>query len=333
MDNERTIQLIQSPIIKHSLEQTGKSVSERIADLNIDNQVATESTIQTLKGMRAELNKEAKEYEAQRKIIKDAVLSPYNDFETIYKSQIIEKYKEADTTLKNKINSFEMEIKIKRKSAIQAYFDELCQMEQLEWLTFDRLSIEVNLSTSEKKYKEQILQTVQRIVDDIDLIKTESHASEILIEFKKSLNSSQAIKTVRTRKEAEKIEAERLQAERTAKRTALLRSLCFVSHDLTKTYNWIKDETVLIKYADVENLSEQDWQKKYLELEVRTKAEEKPQILHAPSISAPAPEPPKEEPPKEELFQAKFIVSGTYQELKQLGEFLKSNNYNYQNID
>lgn len=326
--------LIQSPIIEHSLIELGNRVSQRLKELNLSNQVATEETIKTLKVLRAELNKESKDFEEKRKAIKDAVLNPYNDFETIYKEQISEKYKQADTTLKEKINDFEIKVKQDKREKIIAYFEELRDFEQLDWLSFEQLKIDINLSTSEKKYKEQVLAFVQQVRDDLDLIASDTYSAEILVEYKSTLNASAAIKTIRDRKQKEKEETERLLFDRTMKRKSSLRSLNFITNDLTRTFNWITDESVMISAADVEHLSEEDWQKKYLDLEARTKAKEadKPQIIQAPKISTPTPQQPKKEV-KEEIFEAKFLVKGTYTQLKALGSFLKENNYEYQNID
>lgn len=326
------IKLVQHPIIKHSLEVVGSKVSERIDALNITNQLATEDTIKALKEMRAELNKEAKEFEGQRKTIKEAVLSPYNEFETSYKSQIIDKYKEADELLKTKINEFEMKVKQEKKENLISYFNELVEIEQLDWLSFDRLGIEIALSTSEKKYKEQILSSIQKIVDDLDLIKTETHSAEMLVEFKKSLNASNSIRLIRDRKQAEKEEAERLIRERTNKRTDQLRALSFVFHDLTRTYNWVHDELVLIPYSQIESLTNEDWLSKLSELEQRAKPREetKPEVLQAPIVEKPKQETIQEE--KGGLFEVVFSVTESYGKVKALGEYLKSNNYNYKQI-
>ncbi len=335
--NNEVIQLIQSPIIKHSLEEMGKSITERLSSLNLKEQIATEDTLKTLKAIRSELNKESLSFEEQRKTIKNAVLNPYNDFEAIYKSEILEKYKDADKILKEKINDFEMSLKVERKDNLVKYFTELCDMEQIDWLTFDRLGIEVNLSTSEKKYKIEIFGAVQKISDDLSLITTEAHAAEMLVEYKTSLNASQAIQKVRQRKQDERLEEERLKNERTSKRTTQLRSLAFTYHDLSRTYNWVNDETVMISYSDIENLSDEDWIKRYADIESKAKVKQhtnRAPVLQAPTISAPTQEIASPQPAvKEETFEAKFLVTGTYNELKALSEFLKSNNYKYQNID
>lgn len=338
MDTNNQIQLIQSPIIKHSLEQMGLSVTERLSELNIANLVATEDTISTLKKLRAELNKEAKEFESQRKIIKDAILSPYNDFETIYKEQIIIKYKDADETLKGKVNDFEMKIKTDRKSELEKYFAEICAMEEIDWLTFNRLCIrlciEINLSTSVKKYKEQVLEGIQAIVNDLDLVNTDAYATEILVEYKKSLNVSQSIKIVRERKAQEKTEADRLHMQVVSKRTAQLRSIGLVYHDLTRTYNWMNDESVMVKNSDVEALSDSDWTKKYSEVESKVNRQRQIQFtvpLQAPVVEKQNNTPKKEKEP--EVFEAKFMVKETYDRLMILSKFLKDNGYSYENID
>lgn len=339
MSNDQTIQLIQSPIIKHSLEEMGKSVSERLANLNLEKQIATEDTLKTLKDLRAVLNKECQSFEEQRKYIKNSVMDPYTEFETIYKTEILEKYKDADKTLKEKINDFEMSLKIEKKENLVKYFVELCEMEQIDWLTFDRLNIDINLSTSEKKYKVEIFGSVQKISDDISLISTESYAAEILVEYKQSLNASQAIQKVRQRKQDERLELERLNNERTSKRTFQLRSLSFIYHDFTRTYNWVSDETVMINYADVENLPDEEWIKRYADLEFKVKGNRDistPPVLQAPTISVTTQEVPVQEAKEvvnEELFEAKFIVTANYAKLKTLSEYLKLNDYQYQNID
>lgn len=330
--NTEVMKLQQTPIIKHKLIEMGAKVSKRIADLNIDKQVATDETVKTLKSVRAELNKEAKEFEEQRKIIKSAILNPYDEFEEIYKEEIISKYKEADSALKTKINEFELKIKKEKRDNLIAYFGELKELNKLGWLDFDRLNIEVNLSTSEKKYKEIINESVKQIMDDLDLISTEKYIAEILVGYKETLNASASIKQVRERKQKEKEEKERLLFERTTKRKRELLSLNFVYSDLTRTYNWIKDESLMVSMVDVESFNEEEWLSLYTEMKTKAVVEEKPKTIQAPTVEDKV-KGPQDEEQKEELFEAKFLVKGTYEKIKALGEFLKTNDYEYKNID
>jgi hypothetical protein len=335
-NTNQEIRLIQYPVIQHRLEEMGSRVTERIAALNLENQVATEDTITALKSLRAELNKEAKNFETQRKFVKEAVLNPYNDFEAVYKTEIIEKYKAADEVLKLKINDFEMKIKIKKQQKLKDYFSELVEFNDINWLTFDRLNIDVGLSVSEKKYKEQILSAVDKIIEDLDLIKQETYAAEILVEYKKTLNVSQSISKIRERKLQERNEQERLIIQRTDRRVDALTKLSFVKSDIAKAYYFIHDNTVSISISDIETLTDEEWIKRYVTLEhsATVMLQPKENKTVAP-LSSPAVEILKSastQEQTEEIYEAKFSVKGTLKELTVLKEFLISNNYQYQNL-
>ena len=201
------LELIQKPIIQHQVERVGQSVSERINTLNIGNLVATTETIQTIKNLRAELRKESAEYEEQRKTIKNAILEPYSVFESLYKDNILEKYKDAENTLKEKIYDFEMVIKTEKLESLKRYFEHLKTFERLDWLSFEDTNIGVpKLGTSETAYKKQIDAFISKVKEDVKLIETEGYKAEILVEYKESLDVIKSTRVVRERKEKEAIE-------------------------------------------------------------------------------------------------------------------------------
>ncbi len=319
---ETSITLVQNPIIKHNLELIGKSITKKISELNLKNQVATEDTVKTLKKIRAELNKELKEYESQRKSIKDAVMNPYLDFEKIFKEQITDKFKDADDTLKDTINSFELSVKTEKRKSLKTYFEEICKVEKIDWLSFDSLNLDINLSTTEKKYKEQIIEKVNSVIDDLKLINTEEYSAEMLVEYKKTLKASQAIQTVRERKKAEKIEEEQIKIRVFQQRQSQLISIGFNFDDITQTFR-LNDSVISVK--EIETLSNEEWVKTYALFKNLIEIPDEP-------LKAPVAETKETVKTTEPIYNAKFIVKGTYDELKKLGDFLKSNNYNYKNI-
>ena len=336
------IELIQKPIIRHSLVEIGKSVTERLAALNIENQVATEETVTALKKMRAELNKEAAIFDEQRKSVKQAILIHYNEFEIIYKVEISEKFAKADETLRTKIRDFEAKIKEQKRDNLKEFFNELTEHDNIGWLTFDRWNVEINLSTTEKKYKEIIFDFVGKIVEDLDLINTEEHAAEIIVEYKKTLKASQAITMVRQRKAQEKIEKERIIFQRTKGRVTQLLKIAFVYSDIANAYYFVKDNTFSISLNDVETLDNDQWNKRYAALEEATKDTE---ILRPPTVGTTVGATVTvaqnaqndnaqndNQTVAQEIHQAKFCVQGTMSDLMKLKEFLTSNNYKYHNI-
>ena len=344
------IKLIQKPVIQHALVEVGKSVTERILALNLENLVATDETIKSLKKLRTELNQEFEGYENQRKFIKNEVSNPYVEFNAVYEAEISKKYKAAVETLKDKIAIVEDKIKANKKANIQRYFNELCAVEKIDFLKFENVGLEINLSTSEKAYKEKCDQYVSRVQDDKILIETMDFATEMMVEYKgNGFNASLAVKTVRDRKEKEKLEADRVKLVETNRRQTLLRGISMVFHDMTKSFNWVQDDSIYITQADIESLSKEEFQKRYVELEAKTKpviTQSTPvgEMLNivmnssAPAqglFSQPIPEPlpaPVEAKPEEKIEFAKFIVRATMPKLIALGKYMRENGYDYENI-
>lgn len=124
---------------------------------------------------------------------------------------------------KDKIAQVETQVKDAKKANIIQYFNELCQAEGIDFLSFDQLKLDINLSTTEKAYKEQINAFVLKISDDIELIKTQAHEAEIMVAYKATLNASKAIKDVNDRKEKERLEAERIKIVETNRRSSFRR--------------------------------------------------------------------------------------------------------------
>ncbi len=344
MDNQIT--LVQSPIIQHKLEEAGKKVSKRIEELELDKQIATVETVKSLKDLRAELNKELADFETQRKFIKEGVNNPYLAFETTYKTEISDKYKAAVDLLKDKIASVEDKIKREKLNSVKSYFDELCLSESIDFIEFEKLGIEINLSTTEKKYKEQIYEYINKVIDDLALIKTTEFEAEILTEYKTSLNVSNAITSVKNRKESEKQTAAKLKAEQTQNRKNYLVKLGLNFVEITNSYEYNAD--IYVSLNDVENLSKEDFTAKYSEIEVKiddlkasqievietpisTEQESPitnpPKVIVSTHISA-----PNVETPQEETKVAQFEVKATMSKLRLLGEYMKREGIIYKNI-
>lgn len=333
MSNE-VIKVVQLPVIAYeALKTIGAEVSQRIEALNLEGQVANEDTIKALKDLRAELNKELKEYEDQRKAVKSAVNDPYSKFEAEYKAEISEKYDQGIKTLKEKIDTFELQVKKNKEAEIKAYFEELVKVEGLDWLTYDRLNVQVNLSTSVTAFKKQVQEVVSKVVDDVKLINTETFAAEIMTEYKRLLNASQAITMVRERKEAIRLEEERKKYDMIEKRKAYLRNLPMVSHDLTKSMNYLHDEGIYLLWSDLE-LSENEWRVKLVEVEAKIAQYKSMQQADepAPVVSRPTPLSAPVVEQVEPQMTAEFRVVDTPSRLRKLAEYMKQNGYQYENI-
>lgn len=333
------IELTQVPVIKHDLISIGASVTKRIDELNVENLVATEDTIKSMKSLRAELNKEATEFEVQRKAVKEAVNSPYAEFEAVYKSEVIDKYKNAVEILKTKIGAFEIKIKEEKQANIERYFDELCLSEKIDFVKFSQLNLKIDLSTSEKKYKEQCNDFIAKVQDDIKLIEASDYQAEIMTEYKATLNASKSITTVRERKANEKLEAERIKRAETSRREWLLRDVGMVYFDIAKSFALSSEDSISIKQSEIENLSNDEFMARYVQIESEIKALNSKKQLNPESAGLENPKPEIKQPleaPKEiipeKVFEASFECKGTMSQLKALGEYMRANGIEYKNI-
>lgn len=198
-------------------------IEEHLKELSIDvdkkveyakSLICTDENIKTIKQVRADLNKEFKEVEQQRKLVKEQILAPYMKFEDVYKRYISDKYKSADSDLKTKIDLTENEFKAKKEQEIKDYFEEYKTANNIDFITYGQARINVTLSASMKSLKEQAKQFIDKIVDDLKLIETQEHKAEILVEYKQTLNVAQAITMVTNRFKA--IEEEKKKEEEKA---------------------------------------------------------------------------------------------------------------------
>ena len=208
--NEGLIVVKQLPIIEEQLRKVSEEIDEKVK--NAVALVCNEDTVKVVKDIRASLNKELKDFEEKRKQVKAEVMKPYDDFEKIYKECISDKYKIADNELKNKIDNVENELKANKKNEVINYFNEYRNSKKIDFVTFENANINVTLSASVKSLKEQAKNFIDKIADDLNLIDTQEHKAEILVEYKQSLNVSNAITTVTNRFKA--IEEEKAKQEK-----------------------------------------------------------------------------------------------------------------------
>lgn len=190
----------QLPQIEEHLKELSIEVEQKVE--NAKSLICTEENVKTIKEVRADLNKEFKEVEKQRKTVKEQVLAPYMQFEEVYKQYISDKYRSADNDLKQKINLVEKELKEHKEQEIRDYFEEYKTANNIGFITYGQARINVTLSASMKSLKEQAKQFIDKIKDDLNLIETQEHKAEILVEYKQTLNVSNAITTVINRLKA-----------------------------------------------------------------------------------------------------------------------------------
>lgn len=263
------IEVKQLPVIEEQLRSVSTVIDERVK--NATSLVCTEESVKTIKEIRAELNKDYKEFENKRKLVKEQVLKPYNDFENVYKECISDKFRNADIILKGKIDNVENELKSKKEKEIKDYFEEYKTANNIDFITYGQARINVTLSASMKSLKEQAKSFIDKVVDDLKLIETQEHKTEILVEYKQTLNVSQAITSVTNRFKAIEEEKKKIEQEKELQK--------FVVDTAKESDKY--SEQIILNAPSVEEKTEEILTLKFTVRGTRTKLKELKQFLES----------------------------------------------------
>ena len=148
------IRVVQLPEIEEHLQSIKVAVTQKVNDaLSL---ICTEDTVKSVKAVRADLNKDLKDFEERRKAVKKAIMSPYEQFEAVYKECISDTYKKADIELKAKIDSVENELKEAKRTEVEAYFEECSKSVGVDFVRLSDLNLNITLSASVKALKRQV---------------------------------------------------------------------------------------------------------------------------------------------------------------------------------
>ena len=187
----------QEAIIEEQLKTISDEIQKRVD--YAEKLVCTIDTIKDIKKQRTILRNQFNDLETQRKQVKAEFQAPYLRFEKVYKELISDKYKNADVQLKRKIDNVESELKLQKENNIREYFNEYCESEGIDFVKFEQIGLNINLSTTEKSLREQAKSFIDKVKSDIELIQHEDNFAEIMIEYTKHLNVSRAIIEVKER--------------------------------------------------------------------------------------------------------------------------------------
>ncbi len=243
------IRITEVPTIRSSVDELALVVKKRIADLRIEEIEPTEENKKLLKATRANLNKEIKNYEEQRKKIKEILLKDYNVFEEEYKKKIKALYDETDKILKEAIDKIQREQDQELKDYALEYLNERLAVNDPGVIEFDQ--IKINYAN-----KKQIRLSIDNYIDDIlkslSIIKTygENEGRLYAIWLRTNFNLVEAITQLNNDIAVEKQLAREIK-EREA-REALMREMYKVEEITTAEE---AEEDIVIEVEEVSNYS------------------------------------------------------------------------------
>lgn len=192
------IKVSQFPVIEENLKALSQTIDEKVS--RAMNLVCTIDNYKDIKAVRADLNRDFKVLEEQRKTVKSAVMQPYNEFEDTYKKYVSNKFKEADADLKRKITEVEDVLKKEKEEKAEKEFETLKADSGIDWIEYRQVGIKIALSDSDKKIKEQIEAFIEKVQSALNVISMQEYPEEMLIEYKRTFDLQSAIGSVLERK-------------------------------------------------------------------------------------------------------------------------------------
>ena len=182
------------------IESNMKEVKGYVENLNnyYKNITFTEETIKEAKEEKAKINKFKSEVANYRKNIVAEYNKPIKIFEDTSKET--EKIlTETYNTINSQVANYEDIEKQRKEQEIKEYFEEYKVANNIDFVNYGQAKINVTLTASVKKLKEQAKAFIDEIIDDLKLIETQECKDEILVEYKQNLNVSRAIQEVANR--------------------------------------------------------------------------------------------------------------------------------------
>ena len=182
------------------IESNMKEVKGYVENLNnyYKNISFTEETIKEAKDEKSKVNKFKKQVSDYRKNIIAEYNKPIKAFEDTAK-ETERLLTETYNTINQQVANYENKQKEIKEQEIKDYFEEYRKANNIDFITYEQAKINVTLSASMKSLKEQAKSFIDKIADDLKLIETQEHKGEILVEYKQTLNVSQAITMVTNR--------------------------------------------------------------------------------------------------------------------------------------
>jgi hypothetical protein len=174
-------------IIEDNIDDLVAQVKREIAALNINQMEVSEDNKQTLKNTRADLNKKLLAFETERKRIKEIVLQPYTDFESLYDIKLKKVILDAVKELDDKVKSIEEGQKKQNEDYAKEYFDRKLASQPIRLANkFSDVKVDISLSTNNKRIREAIDKHFEKVSSALFLIDSHEHAARLQVLWEKN---------------------------------------------------------------------------------------------------------------------------------------------------
>ncbi|MCR5705166.1 MAG: DUF1351 domain-containing protein [Eubacterium sp.] len=275
-----------------NFEELKQEITTKAADYKM--MVYTEETIKDAKKDRANLNKFIKALEDKRKEVKKMMLEPYQQFEGQVK-ELVAIIGDANMNIDSQVKAYEQKKRDEKFDVVkQIYDDSIGNSDMKDILPFERVFKEsyLNSTTTKKTIINEMEDLRDRVCHDLETINADTgeYQFEMKQAYLRNLDMTEALQAKNAYEENARRKAE-YEAQRKA----------------------AEEERIAKEKAEAERIAEAGAKKEEFIPPVVDEELDKKAFAHA----------------EEKLVTIEFAVTGTVEQLKELKQYLKDNNYTY----
>lgn len=186
--------------VESFIDEKVKNIPETLKKIKEMSFLEQEDEKGDIKKYKQYLSNLQKQLEDKRKEIKKEINKPYEEFNDYYNSGVYKKLNEGITQLNEVINEIETLQKDEKELEIKEFAKQHIEDNNLDGIvSYESIGLNITLSASVKSLKDQVLEFIDKVVNDVKLIELEEYGDEILLEYKKSLDFSKSKLDVLTR--------------------------------------------------------------------------------------------------------------------------------------
>jgi len=201
------------------IDEKAKDIPKKLKDFNKLTDEQKEEQKQDIKKYGQYLNKIKNELENKRKEIKKEIEKPYEEYNNYYSNGVLVKLDNAINQIKETVEQIEIKQKQDKESELREFAQEYIDDNKLnDIITFEKIGLNVTISASIKSLKEQVLEFINKVVNDLKLIEMEEYKDEISIEYIQTLDfvdaKTKVIERHKQLEELKKQQEEKLEQEK-----------------------------------------------------------------------------------------------------------------------
>lgn len=183
-------------VIKQQLDKVESFIDEKVKDIPEVLKQLEEMTDKEkeekkgeIKKYRTYLNNIKNQLEDKRKEIKTEISKPYDDFNEYYSNGVKIKLEQGIEQLNNVVNDIENKQKEEMENELRTFAQNWFVSKGIEnFVKFEDIGLKINVTSTMKNLKQQIITFCEKVFSDIQLIDLEEYKEEILFEYQNTLD-------------------------------------------------------------------------------------------------------------------------------------------------